>query len=320
MELEPRQVLLKQRWNPFTGGRDKEWWYTGISDETNGVYIGFSVIRVKFIDSISVTVFDPAAGKPVHAGWKGFLKPENPPNQLCLKAKGRNFVFSYTGSEEDGWNFELDSPEITARLRIEPELPHFTKFDNFFVDDYMLIHWFGNRAKGTVTSAGRTYSVNDGRGYLDHCAGTVPGKTKWHWIAVQNERCSLASLMNYGVYPQCYTQAYLPAQGAVSGPGANKDPSPFNRWIRLDQDVSFECYHKDRFNRHWRITSPDMHLKMIIVQSDLERERIPPLIPFLVKLDHWHCSVTVAGHIRVDGVWIETGVMHGVFEEHFGNW
>jgi len=311
VKLEEKQVLLTQRFNPFVSSKEKEWWYTGISDPDNNIFLGFSVIRVMFMDSISVTLFDPERDEALEVSWKGFLDKEIPPGQLYLKAHNKKISFSYTGSEEEGWHFSFQSPELSADLAIQKSIPHFTKFDNYFVDDYMLLHYFMNRVNGSIQTKEKTYTVNTAQGYLDHCAGTVPGKTKWHWIAVQNKNCALASLMNYGVYPQCYTQSYF----AGAAPEA-----ALNRWIRLDQDVSFESYHKDRFNKSWRISSPDMFLKCKIIQTSLEHERIPPLIPFLVKLDHYQCSVEIEGCIRVDGSWIETGPMHGVLEEHYGNW
>lgn len=318
MDLEEKKVLLKQRFNPFVSGRKKEWWYTGVADDTNSIFLGFSVIRVMFMDSISVGLFDARNPAAILATWKGYLDSDNPQNRLSLKAKSKKFTLDYTGSGTDGegWKAEIESETISASLEIKPTISPFTKFDNLFVDEYTLLHFFMNRVNGSITtrSSGneKTYTVTNALGYYDHCFGTVPKKTKWHWIAVQSETCVLASLMNYGTYAQCYTEAYFTGGGAPE--------SARGRWIRLDQDVSFECYHHDRFTKHWRVTSPDMALKLVVIQAECEKERIPPIVPFLVNLDHWQCSVSLSGWIRVDGEWIETGDLHGVLEEHHGTW
>jgi Protein of unknown function (DUF2804). len=315
MDLEEKKVLLKNRFNPFVSGRKKEWWYTGIVDRANDIFFSFSVIRVMFMDSISVALFDPKNGSSVEASWKGFLDRDNPPDRLSLKADSKNFAFSYSGEAKTGWHAKIESDSIIASLSMEPTIPYFTKFDNLFVDDYTLLHFFMNRAKGEVkTLSGgnpRSYAIDGGLCYYDHCFGTVPAKTKWHWIAVQGETCALASLMNYGAYAQRYTEVFF-TDGVAE--------SARNRWIRLDQDVSFECYPSDRFAKHWRITSPDMALKLEVIQTSYERERIPPVVPFIVKLDHWQCSVSVGGWIRVDGTWVEVRDLRGVLEEHHGNW
>jgi hypothetical protein len=318
MDLEEKKVLLKQRFNPFVSSRKKEWWYTGVVDDTNRIFLGFSVIRVMFMDSISIGLFDAKNPETILAEWKGYLDSDNPQNRLSLKAKSKKFTFDYTGSGtgSEGWKAEISSDTISASLEIKPTISPFTKFDNLFVDEYTLLHFFMNRVNGSVTTrtsgSGKTYTITDALGYYDHCFGTVPKKTKWHWIAVQSQTCALASLMNYGTYAQCYTEVYFTVGAAPE--------SAQGRWIRLDQDVSFECYHHDRFTKHWRVTSPDMALKLVVIQAECEEERIPPLVPFLVNLDHWQCSVNVSGWIRVDGEWIETGDLHGVFEEHNGTW
>ena len=311
MELEEKKVLLKNRFNPFVSSKKKEWWYTGIQDGKNNIYLGFSVIRIMYMDSINITLFDPSFPEAVDFSWKGFLDSAVPPDQLSLKANGKKFSFSYTGDEKKGWAVHFEGKEISADLTMKPTIPWFTKFDNLFVDEYTLLHFFQNRVSGTIRTKNRDYTITDALSYYDHCFGTVPGKTKWHWIAVQNDTCCLASLMNYGAYAQCYTQVYFKS-------GA--DAKSLGRWIRLDQDVSFECYHHDRFDKEWRITSPDMDLRMSVIQTVCEKERVPPVIPFLINIDHYQCSVSVQGKIRVDGVWTDTGTLRGVLEEHHGKW
>ncbi len=38
-----------------------------------------------------------------------------------------------------------------------------------------------------------------------------------------------------------------------------------------------------------------------------EKERVPPLVPFIVKIDHVQCFVRARGAVRVDGSWVATG-------------
>lgn len=156
--------------------------------------------------------------------------------------------------------------------------------------------------------------VSGGRGYFDHCYGRLPHPTAWHWIAVQNEEVALSILVNYGPEPQVYAQCLW----------VNRATAHNGRWVRLDPMVAFEKPDFDMgsgsFEGSWRITSTDVDLHMLCLQHVTDRTRIPPIVPLLARLDHTEVFVSVSGRIRVDGQWLETGEMRGVFEEHRGTW
>jgi hypothetical protein len=63
-----------------------------------------------------------------------------------------------------------------------------------------------------------------------------------------------------------------------------------------------------------------MDIELQIQLRCFSQQRIPPLLPLLLKIDHSECFVKASGHIRVDGDWMETGEMYGVLEEHHGIW
>jgi len=311
MEAEEHKVLLEQRWNVLRHRGKKEWWYTGVYDAECGCYLGFSLIRTALIDSFHAVFFDPAARDVAECSWKGYISRDNPPGQLCLVAQGKEFSLDYRGRGELGWICHLQAPGFACDLRIRPQCPPFTKFDNMFDHEYSLLHYFGNQVEGFVQAHGREYRFRNALGYYDHCFGKVPARSRWHWIAVQNHEFALASLMNYGATAQCYTQAF-------SRSGAPR--SACDRWIRLDQDVSFEYKPDERWQTPWHITSPDMDLELHVLQRCMTRERIPPLFPFLISIDHEECFVKVRGKVRIDGNWQHTGELHGVLEEHHGHW
>ncbi|MEQ9363696.1 MAG: hypothetical protein RIF32_05610, partial [Leptospirales bacterium] len=84
----------------------------------------------------------------------------------------------------------------------------------------------------------------------------------------------------------------------------------------LDQAVSFEFQKKDKWKQTWRVTSPDMDLAVTVFQRKTDKT----WIPLLINLVHTEIYVKAAGVVRVDGVWVETGDMFGVMEEHKGFW
>lgn len=311
MELEPKQILQHNRFDLFRNRKKKEWWYTGVYDPQTNTYLGFSFFRMDLLDNLHFAVFDPKAEKTYTWDWKGLLDANIPPNQTHLVHTGSRESISYTGSAEAGWKFCLEAKDLSVQLTLHAKEPVFTKFDNRYVDEYALLHFFHLQVSGSIHTSQGSWEFQNALGYYDHCFGLVPRHTRWHWIAVQNKSLALASLMNYGATPQCYTQAYF------------QDAAPdfaLHRWIRLDQDVSFECHPDDPWSHPWKVTSPDMDFSMQILQKCYSPTRVPPVIPFMIKLDHTQCFVELSGRLRVDGHWLACEPLLGVLEEHVGIW
>lgn len=324
MHLEERKILLNRASirGLWKGWRDKEWWYTGLFDPQSQVYVSWYFLRVNVADAFVFSVFDPSQPGPEHLVKQIFyLKrpPESSREQTYLVRDRCGFSVSYTGRGDGpgaGWSFHLKSKAIQAEIRIDPRKPAFTKFDNAVQDNYGLLNFFGASASGKVQAGGRTYELNSAVAYYDHCFGRIPEQTGWHWIAVQGNKFSLDSLINYGAYAQCYTQAWHSIEGV---------PRP-EQWVRLEQAVSFEnsVSFDDKeylsWKKPWRLTSTDLDLNIEILQHKTDLTRVPLFIPFLVKLHHTEAFVRVSGKARIDGMWTQTGDMFGVLEQHYGRW
>ncbi len=311
MELEEKQILRAR--TPSTLLREwdhKEWWYTGVYDPRAGVYVSWYFIRVNLLDEFTLTVFD-GSPTPTRISKRMWLDRAQPPGALSLRHKGRGLAVAYHGDARDRWRFELDAPGARADVTLRATTPPFTKFDNEFVQQYSLLHFCHGRASGTVEAGGRTHRLDDALVYYDHCFGRVPSQTGWHWLAVQNERAALVSLMNYGPNPQRYTQAWLSPEVASPRSGT---------WIRLEQDVSFEKLPAAREGASWQVTSAEMDVAVEWLGHVETRTRIPPLPVAVVDVRHVEAFVRARGTVRVDGTWVDLGAMHGVMEEHHGRW
>jgi hypothetical protein len=309
MNLEEKKVLLC-RCHIIKQWHDKEWWYTGFYDEQNNIYFSFFFVRVNLIDQFSFTLFDPESNKATQFDKKLYLKKKQVKDKLCLNYHSLNLTIEYNGDEINGWSFRFKNKDYQIELDFKPSIPYFTKFDDEFTYKYTLLHFFNNRASGFIKTPQMNYTISDAMTYYDHCFGTVPSKPGWHWIAVQNSEVSLASLTNYGAYAQRYTQIYF---------RKNKEDYQLDKWIRLDQDVSFE-YYEDKLKSDWRVTSPDMDLIVTPLMYTLDSEKIPPIVSFLVNIDHYEFFVRASGKVRVDGKWLEVNNLYGVMEEQSGKW
>lgn len=308
MELEERGVL-HSRLNIIKQWNDKEWWYTGVYDPDTNVYFSFYFARVNLTDHFTFTVFDPAEKQPFQFGSYLFLDSHQEKGRLCLNYRSKGFTVSYNGDEKNGWKFTFNNKFLDVMLDINATIPPFTKLDNTFTNVYTLLHFFQNRVSGFVRTKDKSYDIRNGLGYYDHCFGRVPGKSGWHWIAVQNRDTALSCAVNYGPYAQKYTQIYCSQSG----------DSP-NRWVRLSQEVSFEHTSSEEPDSQWRATSPDMDLTITPLTYICNRTKIPPLLPFLINITHYEFFIRVCGRVRIDGHWAEIGDLYGVMEEHFGRW
>lgn len=306
MQLEHPQVL-PSRWSLLSRWREKEWWYSGVHDPQSGVYVSWYFIRVNVVDCFGFTVFDPSLPEPVHFTKKLYLEDQPEGGELVLRHSARDLEVAYTGSAETGWKLSLVRGGITAELDIQPTAAPYTRFDHELEDQYGLLHFFHNRVTGTVRTPERTYALTDALGYSDHAFGKVPRRTGWHWLAIQNRDVALASLVNYGVHAQRYTQAFFEH---------NDSGYREREWIRLDREVSFELAPGQHVGTPWRVTSTDLDLLVTPHQHVASHQEVP----FFVNVDHTEAYVTASGRIRIDGRWERVSDLAGVYEQHAGTW
>ncbi|MFW2490121.1 hypothetical protein ACN077_16375 [Clostridium chromiireducens] len=311
MNLEEKKVLLS-RWDIIRQWKDKEWWYSGFYDTKNDIYFNFFFVRVNFIDQFTLTLFEVKEQKIYEFSKKLFLDKKQKKNKLCLNYHSKNISIEYNGDEIEGWTFKFKNNNFDIDLYLKPTIPYFTKFENQYVYKYGLMHYFNNLTNGLIKISNKTYKIENALCYYDHCFGTIPSKSAWHWIAVQNEDVSLASLVNYGPYAQKYSEIYFKK---------NDRNWKLNEWIRLNQDVSFEHYElDDKLMNTWKITSTDMDVIVTPIMYILDRTKVPKALPFLDNIKHYEFFIKLSGNVRIDGQWIEIKDLYGIMEQHNGKW
>lgn len=302
--LIPRSNLIKQ-WN------NKEWWYCGVFDPDLEVYLSFFFIRVNIIDNFSITIFDPSMDKPTTFTKSLYLNSYQEKNALSLNYSGKGLKVGFNGDEKKGWKFEFNNNQFSVDLDMTSTAPAFTKFNNYFEYWYTLLHNFHILTKGTIKTPDKTYGINKGLCYYDHCFGNVPSKSGWHWFAGQNEDVSISSLTNYGPKSQKYTQIYFKK--------CEKD-IPTKKWIRLNEDVSFEYDPDNKIKGSWKVTSPDMDIEVTPIMHSCDINKIPSFLPFMINITHHTFFAKANGSVRIDNQWVDIGNIYGVLEEHYGKW
>ncbi len=302
MSFEERAVL-ENRMNVKKSFREKEWWYSYLYDEKQQLYFGWFFFRAFPIDHFNFVCFDLKNNKTYEFEQDIKLHTEYEKGKLDLQYHDKNMTVSYLGTEEGKRQFMFKSDKHSISLNLaEGSVPAFTRRDNNFVNHYTLFHLFQQQATGTLEFEGEKFEVNTANTYYDHCSGKVPSNTGWHWLAVNNDQHSLASLVNYGAHAQKYTQFF--------GEG---------EWHRLLQDVAFE-YNFDNHDDPWHITSPDLELVATPLNRKKKVLKIPKLMPFLLDIVHHEFVVNVNGRVRINHKWVDFKNAHGVMEEHHGKW
>jgi hypothetical protein len=299
-------MQLEEKWlvrTPRVEGalRQKEWWFSDLHDPRSQVYMSWSFARAFAVDKFRLWLCDLAGDESWSVDHNLYLDRAQAPGVLDLRHRGA-VDLEYRGDGDGRAVFRARTPELRVELEVVREGQPFTRRDNYFRCSYALFHQFFNRVRGEVEVGGRRFAIDTARSYYDHCFGVVPRRASWQWLAVQNDDLALASLVNHGPYAQRYTQVYW--QGS---------------WHRLDPDVDFD-YDRDDLAAAWRVRSRELDLLVRPRRVHRDHVSIPPLVPFLVDLQHNELFVEVEGEVRLGGARVPLQGLTGVAEEHDGRW
>lgn len=299
-------MQLEEKWlvrTPRVAGalRQKEWWFSDLHDPASQVYMSWSFARAFAVDKFRLWLCDLAGDATWSVDHNLYLDRAQTPGLLDLRHRGA-VDLEYRGAGDGRAVFRARTPELRVDLEIVRAGEPFTRRDNYFCCSYALFHQFFNHVRGEIEVEGRRFAVDTARAYYDHCFGVVPRRASWQWFAVQNDDIALASLVNHGPYAQRYTQVYW--EGA---------------WHRLDPDVDFD-YDRAELGAPWRVRSRELDLLVRPRRVHRDHVSIPPLVPFLVDLQHNELFVEVEGELRLHGVRVPLQGLTGVAEEHDGRW
>lgn len=295
--------VLYNRINPFKRWREKEWWFGYCFDQSAMFYIGWSIFRAYYADQFAILLADLKAHRHISLRRTLLLDDQSVYEQMpSLSAKRRDIRFSY-GPDVEGSRLlvEADDLDVDILLRPSPADP-FVRSENQFINHYRVLHTMKNPASVRLESSLGAFNFETACTYLDHCSGRVPRKTSWHWVAVQNSSFALVVLTNYGSRPQRYAHCLH-----------------HGRWVRLDQNVTFDCSRQVSDGR-WLVTSADLDAVIEVLEKHVSLANFPRLIPIVTKVNHTEFVVRSSGSVRIDGQWIAFKELYGVMEAHHGFW
>lgn len=303
MKLDEKQVL-HSRWPFWRVWREKEWYFSCLHDPGAKIYFSWAFVRTYATDGFRFWWVDLGSDQTWSVDHRLYLEPGQAPERLDLRGGRPGYAVAFQGvdGQPDRARLVYQDHRFQIDLEILRRHPPFTRRDHTFENTYSLLHHVGNEARGTLTVDGRAHPIHTRRCYTDHCAGRVPRRTGWQWIAVQSDDVAVASLVNRGPDAQRYTQIYLDG-----------------RWVRLAEEVSFQYTPQD-LSAPWQVTSVDMDLVVRPRRVHLDHVAVPPGLPLLYNVHHNELFVEVDGRVRIDGTWRDVTGLTGVAEEHHGVW
>ncbi len=295
--LEEIPKVLDARWRLPEAFSEKEWWFGYLHAPDTGVYLSWSCVRTWYMERFRCWFVDLDGEQTEIIDRPLFFERPREGDRMDLRAGGTPSV-RYGAEGQNGLRLRIEGGKWDVDLALTPSPRPFARTEDQFEAWYGVRAHFHNRARGIVRVGEHTRGIDTVRCYTDHCWGRVPSRTGWHWLAAQDERVAIDSLVNYGPYGQRYTQVF------VDG-----------RWHVLPDDVVFDVDRRDS-RRPWRVLSPDVELEARPLRVHRDHVRVP----VLVDLHHDEHVVEVTGRVRVDGRWVDVGRLVGVTEQHHGTW
>src|SRR5574342_725442 len=139
--------------------RCKQWWYFEGLDPKQGLYFVFLALQAFPTDYVSLKVINYQANRR----WT------------------KDYLGSFQACAEDGWQVEVDSSEVKARVRQVPRAPQHKDWLLTQHIDYTITQFVLNDVTGQIEFEGQEYSFS-GYGYHEHNWGVQPRHSTAHWL------------------------------------------------------------------------------------------------------------------------------------------
>lgn len=293
--------------NPFRAFKPKEWWSSGFHDPETNSWLDFSFHRSARQDRFQILLFQPGTGKTQIQHWKGrFGRPEVD-DQIRLEAVQTGFCARLQRHDDGLARFEFSTSGWEIDLEIRSTLAPWRSGDRQFEASYDLHQRFQLLATGRITSPEGNLELVHAPGHSEHSWATMPRQCRWHRLVAQNDKFCLDSLVGVGAFANSFTTVM------------DIETDPW-RCIRLNPDVRLRNSKGFEWEGPWRLESSELEMNIELIQVATCQNVFPPLVPLVENTLQTKAFVRATGRARIDGIWHNTGEMHGVFEEQSGYW
>ncbi len=275
-----------RRYGLLAGLRRKQWWYFEGLDPDHELYFVFLALQAFPTSYVSLKVIDYHSQRRWTEDHLGSFQAASG-EAVGVQAEGKWGRLRFSGQAEKGWEVEVQTGHVSARVTQVPEAPAHRNWLQTQHIDYTIQQFALNRVEGTVTFENQPVDFK-GYGYHEHNWGVQPRHSTAHWLhfwGPQTAGVVLSCNYDAGV-PHHYT--YLWQAGS-------------SHYLYSPAHFSFDPARSDSPHR---IDSPDLALDLRPISTHTTRMRLPPW-PAYIDVDYLEQLLEVKGKALVEGQSLE---------------
>ena len=282
MRNEGYVKIDSRRFGPLAFLRRKQWWYFEGLDPKSGLYYVFLALQAIPTDYVSLKVIDYHTNRRWTKDYLGSFRTA-PGDAVHVLAEGKWGRMRFQGCAEDGWQIEVDSPQLKARYKQTPRSPQHKDWLLTQHIDYTITQFVMNDVEGQIEFEGQETSFS-GYGYHEHNWGVQPRHSTAQWLHFWCPDCA-------GMVLSCYYDHGVPHHYTYLWHGERE----------------YDLYSPARFGfdpvapeEPWRVSSPDLDLCIRPLAAHHSRMKIPPLLAY-IDIDYYEQLLEVEGFATVQG-------------------
>jgi len=262
--------------------RRKQWWYFEGLDPDNKLYFVFLALQAFPSDYVSVKIIDYAGNRRWTEDHLGKFRTVAG-DAVDVSAQGKWGHMRFSGRAEDGWQIDVETPQVLAQLGQRALSP--AHRDHLLTQhiDYYIQQFVSTKTTGTLSLEGQGHSFS-GYGYTEHNWGVQPRHSTAYWLHFWGENLAgvvLSCFYDSGV-PHHYTYLWRPGEEHI---------------LHSPAHISFDPASEDA---PWKTRSPDLELDIRPILTHKSRMRIPPVLTY-IDIDYREQLLEVEGSAWVRG-------------------
>jgi hypothetical protein len=251
-------------------------------DPKAGLYFVFLALQAFPTDYVSLKVIDYRTNRRWTKDYLGSFQTA-PGDAVDVLAKGKWGQMRFEGCAEDGWQVEVDSQQLKARIKQIPRAPQHKDWLLTQHIDYTITQFVLNDVHGQIEFEGQQIPFS-GYGYHEHNWGVQPRHSTAYWLHFW---CPDTA----GVVLNCYYDQGVPHHYTFLWHAG--------REYKLHSPAHF-TFDPLSPQEPWRVHSPDLELSIRPLAAHHSRMKIPPMLAY-IDIDYYEQLLEVEGFALIDG-------------------